>query len=391
MKVLIFTTQIHLLGGGERLGVELAIALNRLPGVHADLLCCVPEDIPGNDVARKKLLEDGVPSVRFLGRTPRAGIFQTITALCRLREIVRTEKYDVIETSFLGPSILASLAIKGFMTQHVAGLHQIYSISRGFDPKQQFLRLLWRLDRRTMFYGVSKQVSSAWIRYVGVSLDRVRTIYNSINDVYYQAKPDRNGVVKEFNLDETLPIALFVGRLTLLKGVDILLQATQGFLEEDKMALLIVGFPNGELDPDFCESSGFLDELKQFSERFKYVRWLGKREDVPRLMASCDLLVHPARIEGFGLVVAEALATGLPIVSTKVGGIPEVVEQTDAILVPSNDSVAFRNAILEVLQQSDKMKGNANKRGRARAEAFRTMRRTDDMMTYFHSIIGNKK
>jgi glycogen(starch) synthase len=80
------------------------------------------------------------------------------------------------------------------------------------------------------------------------------------------------------------------------------------------------------------------------------VSLLGHRSDVPELMRAAWILVHPARWEGFGLVFLEAMREALPIVSTRVGAVPEiVVDRVTGRLVPPEHSHALAEAIVEML------------------------------------------
>lgn len=97
------------------------------------------------------------------------------------------------------------------------------------------------------------------------------------------------------------------------------------------------------------------------------VRFLGHRKDISRLMAASDVLAHSAGTEGFGLALVEAIAAGLPVVATDVGGIPEVLVGTDAIMVPPDKPGLFRDAVLRVLRQSPDEVAQAARRGRHRA------------------------
>jgi glycosyltransferase involved in cell wall biosynthesis len=74
---------------------------------------------------------------------------------------------------------------------------------------------------------------------------------------------------------------------------------------------------------------------------------------IAQAMRDADLLVQPSRVETFGAVVAEALVSGLPIVSTSVGGIPELVEESSGRLVPPEDQDALAVALDETLEDLD--------------------------------------
>ena len=101
MKVLIFTSQIHLLGGAEKLAVELAEGLNKAPGVRADLLVSGLRNVAGNSQVIKRLSNAGVERVQFLGREPQSGSRAMLKYILKLRCILKNGRYEIIETQFL--------------------------------------------------------------------------------------------------------------------------------------------------------------------------------------------------------------------------------------------------------------------------------------------------
>jgi glycosyltransferase involved in cell wall biosynthesis len=107
-------------------------------------------------------------------------------------------------------------------------------------------------------------------------------------------------------------------------------------------------------------------------------------------MASSDLLVHPTRIEGFGLVLAEALAAGLPVVASNVEGIPEVLAGTDSVMVPPDDPEALRGAVLKTLNRTPDEAAEAIEKGRIRAQDFRITNRTDAMINLFEEVLSGR-
>ena len=136
------------------------------------------------------------------------------------------------------------------------------------------------------------------------------------------------------------PVILFVGRLRHAKGLDVLLHALAG-LPVAGYQLRIVG--DGELRKS-------LENLAvTLGVRDKIV-FLGFRSDVTALMSSADCLVLPSRWEGMPNVVLEAMAIGLPVVATRVGGIPEVIEHgLTGWLVPPEDPLALAAALATAL------------------------------------------
>jgi glycosyltransferase involved in cell wall biosynthesis len=82
------------------------------------------------------------------------------------------------------------------------------------------------------------------------------------------------------------------------------------------------------------------------------VRFLGRRTDVPALMAAADVVVVPSLWEGQPLVVQEALRAGRPVVASRAGGIPELTGEDGALLVPPGDATALAGAVLTVLDDN---------------------------------------
>ncbi len=83
------------------------------------------------------------------------------------------------------------------------------------------------------------------------------------------------------------------------------------------------------------------------------VAFLGRRDDVPTLMAAADLFVMPSMWEARALAVQEALRAGLPVVASRVGGIPDLTGEDAALLVPPRDSGQLAAAVLSVLRDQD--------------------------------------
>ena len=108
---------------------------------------------------------------------------------------------------------------------------------------------------------------------------------------------------------------------------------------------------------------------------------------LPDHYANADLFVLPSKMEAFGLVLAEAMASGLPVVSTRVGGIPEVVEEgVTGLLVPPNDPPALAEAIIDLLDDRDRMRA-MGVRGRERVREHFTWDKVAERVVGFYEEI----
>jgi glycosyltransferase involved in cell wall biosynthesis len=184
-----------------------------------------------------------------------------------------------------------------------------------------------------------------------VPADRVRVIRNGVDAERLAAAP---------RADLRLPpgaLALgFVGRFEEQKGVRELARAWPVIAEAVPHAhLMLVGW--GVLE----------EELEAAMASAPRVHWLGFREDVPSLMKAFDVLLAPFHREGFGLVLAEAMSLGVPVVASRGGAIPELLDDgVEGRLVPVGDASALAAAAIEVARD-DALRARMGAAGRARA------------------------
>ncbi len=142
-----------------------------------------------------------------------------------------------------------------------------------------------------------------------------------------------------------------VGQIIHRKGVDILIGAARQLLRQrDDLVFLIAG----PTMPGHEEYSRHVHKAAEESDLRSRVRFLGSRSDIPDFLASLDIFVLPTRAEPFGLVVIEAMGAGLPVVVSKVGGIPEIVSSPEiGRLVDPLVPEAFAAEIAELLALPD--------------------------------------
>jgi glycosyltransferase involved in cell wall biosynthesis len=192
----------------------------------------------------------------------------------------------------------------------------------------------------------------------GISPSRLRVVRNCIAiDAYAFGRRSRTVRSAEGLAEDDLVVG-HVGRLSAEKGQVLLLRAFPRVLEALPSARLVFA---GE-GPDRAS----LEDLARSSGLTGTVRFLGYRPDVQEVFANLDLLVLSSDTEGLPNVVLEAMAMGVPVVATAVGGTPEVVEdRVTGLLVPPGDEAALAAAIVESLLA----RGPAAERAR-RARAF---------------------
>jgi glycosyltransferase involved in cell wall biosynthesis len=144
-------------------------------------------------------------------------------------------------------------------------------------------------------------------------------------------------------------LALFVGRLDEQKGVDLLLEAAEQVVAQNvEWHLLIVG--------DGPEAQSLREWSEHRPALSARVHWLGRRDDVPALLKTVDLLVLPSRWEGMPNVVLEALAARRAVVASAVEGTDElVIPGQTGWLVPPGDAEALASALLEASSDASRL------------------------------------
>lgn len=384
-KVLIFTTQFYQLGGAERLSVDLAIDLNQ-NRVHADLLSMYTGDLPGVAEAARDLQARGVRKVMFLGLPIGPGIPALLSSMVRLRRMVRREGYRVVETSSITSTVIAAWALRGTEVRHIVGVHDIFR-KNVRSIRENLLRFSLWANRRLRYYAVSQRALSAWQLFCPSGRGKTKCIYNAISDHVFLAKPDRHGVLQELDIPGDARILLFAGRLAARKGLDILVEAAAPLLRDGNAYLLLAGAPDLS-DPGTASMLQALRSRIATEPWGHRIRFMGFRDDISRLMASVDVMVHPAFIEAFGLVLAEAMVTGAPIVATNVDGIPEVLDGSGYTTVPPGDAAALRAAILATLDRPKLEADALRERGYRRADDFRQSRRTQTMIELYDDVVS---
>jgi len=165
---------------------------------------------------------------------------------------------------------------------------------------------------------------------------------------------------------------LYVGRLVPKKGLHVLLYAMKRIIDRDRgVRLRIAG--KGRLLP-------LLKSLSRMLGIDKNVRFLGYVPDerLPDLYRSSDMLILPSITgESFGITLLEAMASGLPVVGTDVGGIPEIIRDCGRIVEPGRPDKLAR-AIMELIEDPEKMR-ELGEKGRERVERF-----------YSWDVVGNR-
>jgi glycosyltransferase involved in cell wall biosynthesis len=298
------------------------------------------------------------------------GFKYNVIGVFKLLNVIKRGKYDIIHVHLFPADIFAAISSL-FLAKRIKFIfteHSNYNRRRSI----KFFKVIdgFTYSRYDKIVCISKQVEESLVMWCPKTVHKTIVIKNAI--------PISNRL--DFKVNKYYD-TIFVGRLEESKGVDVLLKAIQILKEKYHRSLRVAIVGDGSL----------MKDLKKLALQYginEYIDFLGIRKDVLELMRKSSIFVLPSRWEGFGLALLEAMSVGIPIVATKVGGIPELIEDgKDGILVEPENPEELANAMLRLLDEGELrnlISSNAYKKIK---EEYTIERYTRDLLNLYKEVI----
>jgi len=313
--------------------------------------------LSGEDDGRNSLPAAGIKTL-YLGFKPQRLRLHNLSLLRRLKQLMDENDIQVVNCQQHRTTPLGVIAA-GMAGNKPAVVSTLHGLGTATSIRRKLLNwFLYRSLHRIIAIsrGVSEDIRrSNW----GLSADKVATVQNGLNYDRF-LEPLARGEARRQLFPEVPDGFWFgtVGRLSPVKNHATMFDAFQRVTHElPNSFLLVVG--DGELRQELETQCEFLGIARQ-------VFFLGWRRDIPKVLKSLDVFLLPSLREGLPLALLEAMACGLPVVASAVGGIPEVVEDEDfAQLVAPDDSHGMAEAMLRTARLSSRelhMRGEAARR-----------------------------
>lgn len=345
-------------GGAQRNLLTLINNINKsqfkpLLAVFDDRIDAYQEDIP-----------DDLP-IKFLKKVSKLDNFRLISSLA---QVMQQEQPAVVYSLLNYPNVVAVLAsrqagahIPVIISQHTYIAQELQEAQRSF--LKTFLDKLiirYTYSKATLIHCVSEGLKANLVEDFKLSPEKIRVIYNcqNLGKIVSLARED----VEHPWFQENIPILVACGRLRKEKNYPLLFRSLHQVLKETMVRLIILG--EGEERPKleaYVQNLGIADS----------VQFLGFQKNPFKYMAGATAYVMSSSWEGFGMVLIEAMACGVPVISTRCPYGPEeiIAHGVNGLLVPVDDEDKLAEAILEVLRNEGLRKKLAEA-GRRRAADF---------------------
>lgn len=285
-----------------------------------------------------------------LGMEWLGGIF---SGYFKFRRIVRDFRPDIVHSHMFHATLLARLA------RLTVDIPCMVSTVHTANVGGRLRTLAYRAtDGLTdISTNVSCEATQVFVNRGAVPAGRMVALHNGIAVDQFKALPaTRDRVRRSFSIPDECALFLAAGRLSWSKDYPNMFKALVKLPKHFNYRLLIAG--DGALRP---ELEAMVDELGLAAQ----VQFLGIRRDIPDLMSAADVFLLSSAAEGFGLVVAEAMACQCVVVATDSGGVREVLGDC-GFLVPSRDPDAFAAAIVKAASLPPEAAGKLGKAARKR-------------------------
>ena len=259
--------------------------------------------------------------------------------LCFVKTL-RKKQFDCIQTHFVESNII------GILAGRLAGVPCIISSRRdqGYWHTPAKIMLYKVLNHWVHYFVANCHATAKWASEIEtIPRERIKIIYNGVELEQFQSVStnDKNEIRHGLGLKQDSFVIGIVANLRPVKQVDTFLRAAA--LANSRLAnlqFLIAG--DGEQRKELeniASAAGIAD--KTF--------FMGKRTDVPKILAACDAAILSSSSESFSNSIVEYLASGLPIISTDVGGCREIIEDgVNGFIVPVADPEAMADRIIEL-------------------------------------------
>lgn len=337
IKVLKFLNHFFV-GGTERQFVQVATGLDQ-EQFEVEIACFKPKG-PLLQVLRPEMPVHVYPANgSFYNR-------HSIVSQLRMMKDIRTRGIDIVHPYGWYPIVFAVPPARLAMRPRI--IASIRDAGAYMTPaKIRALKFACSLADSVL---ANSGAGREWLLAQGIKEEKIDVIRNGIA-VQAPTRWVRDGRIrKELGIPADMPVCACIGRAVSGKGIDFYLQAARILADQGRdMRFLVIGAISSERN--YRSEMEILARELRLDDR---VIFMGERKDVADILREIDMVVHPSLTEGLSNVILEAMGTGLPVVATRVGGNPELVQHgRTGLLIPPENAGEIAAAITRLVDDSE--------------------------------------
>ena len=374
LRVALVANHIHFRGGMERYCAELATALCTQHDVH--LFTCEADDVPLDKVTVHSVKTTQKPFLALFAQFYR-----------QTSRMIRMEDYDIVHT--IGGITARQNIVTAQYCQYAWGdaIRREPGAREGINAYHQFM---WRMNG----YFEKKAVTSAQtlgvsansertrddlVKFYGCDPAKIQVIYNGVDvdrftpeNVLY-----RSAIRQRYGISDAAIVVLFVGEYR-RKGLATVIRAI-GDLQDSRVHLLAVGRGDVERYRALAAQAGIVD----------HATFAGPTRNVEQVFGAADLFAFPTYYEPFGMVITEAMASGLPVITSRRAGASEMItEGVSGLLLDRPGDANELGQKITLLLSDEALRKDMGLRARPAASGYRWSHVAEDTLRLYYQSLG---
>lgn len=298
----------------------------------------------------------------------------------RLVKVCREAKVDIVH-AHLQKSIIASL-LANISRERPLVIHMhggVFLKELDYLLFQVLLKYLG--NKATIVLANSASTAQKLVNKIKIKSEKIRIVYNPIDFESFYPRPDSRKKIRTSLGIQTHEIVLgFVGRLHKMKGVDLLIKAMPMLLQKDRSYCLLVAGDG----PELPRLEALVGRLR-IADRVRFFR---RRDDIPEIMSTFDIGVIPSRHEPFGRVAVELMRTKVPIVTSGVDGLGELVNSEQTGLVTAKNTAEEICRAVERLVADQPLRERIAEAAYAFSEQFGTKAYLEKIQKVYNELLN---
>jgi glycosyltransferase involved in cell wall biosynthesis len=215
----------------------------------------------------------------------------------------------------------------------------------------------------------------------GAPAGKIVCVPSALDSDHYNRTCEKEWFCREFSIEPGNKVIGVIAQFIPRKGHRFLIEAAPRIL---------IDYPNTKFL--FFGQGPLERQLRQLCKKHNIadkVHFVGFRTDLERILPCIDLVVHPATMEGLGISLMQASATGVPIVASRVGGIPEIIQDgVNGLLVPPDDVQGLTSAVVRLLQDPEKGSAMGQAGRRLIQEEFSIEKMVEGNLRVYHGVLA---